>query len=383
MAGPLTGITVVEIAGMGPGPFCAMQLADMGARVVRIERPNPSMTRAQAATRVTARGTRSVALDLKAPGAADAALALIRQADVLIEGFRPGVMERLGLGPEACLRAKPSLVYGRMTGWGQTGPLAQAAGHDIDYIALTGALASIGSADGGPIPPLNLVGDFGGGGLMLAYAIACALISARATGKGQVIDMAMVDGAASLMAPIYGMKASGRWPGRRGENLLDGAAPFYGTYRCADGEWVAVGAIEPQFMALLLQKLAIDPAEYGEQLDRTQWQGQRELLASRFARAARAHWVALLEGTDACFAPVLTMDEAAGHPHVQARGTFVTVDGIVQPAPAARFSVTACEHPGSAPLPGEHTEEELRACGLGAAEIDKLLTASPSPRGDA
>lgn len=372
MPGPLSEITVVEFAGIGPGPFCAMQLADMGAHVIRIERPNPSMTRAEAATRITSRGTRSVALDLKSPGAVEAALALVQRADVVIEGFRPGVMERLGLGPTHCLAVQPRLVYGRMTGWGQDGPLAHAAGHDIDYIALTGALASIGTADA-PVPPLNLVGDFGGGGLMLAFAIACALVPARSTGKGQVIDIAMVDGAASLMAPIFGMKASGRWPGKRGENILDGGAPYYGTYRCADGEWVAVGSIEPQFFSLLLHKLGIDPKVYGAQLDTSQWPGQRELLATRFAAHTRAHWVAAMEGTDACVAPVLSMDEASAHPHLQARGTFITIDGVVQPAPVARFSVTRCDRPTAGPIPGEHSVEELRASGLGAAEIAKLL----------
>jgi alpha-methylacyl-CoA racemase len=375
MTGPLNGITVVEFAGIGPGPFCAMQLADMGARVLRIERPNPKMTREEAATRVTSRSSRSVALDLKKPDAVDAALLLVQRADVLIEGFRPGVMERLGLGPDRCLEAKPSLVYGRMTGWGQTGPLAHTAGHDIDYIALTGALASIGTPAAGPVPPLNLVGDFGGGGLMLAYAIACALVSVRSTGKGQVIDVGMVDGAASLMTPIYGMKAQGRWGSKLGENLLDGGAPYYSTYRCADGEWVAVGAMEPQFFALLLNQLQIDSQHYGPQTDRAHWPKQRQLLAARFASFPRAHWVALMQGTDSCFAPVLSMDEAASHPHTQARGTFITLDGVLQPAPAARFSRTGCARPTTPPLPGEHSREELQACGLDNAQIARLLAA--------
>jgi alpha-methylacyl-CoA racemase len=375
MPGPLTGVSVIEMAGIGPGPFCAMQLADMGASVTRIERPAlASMSRKQALSRVVARGARSVAIDLKHPGASRAILKLIGSADVLIEGFRPGIMERLGLGPEPCLAAQPSLVYGRMTGWGQTGPLSQAAGHDINYISLVGALYSIGTRESGPIPPLNLAGDYGGGGLMLAYAIACALLHARSTGEGQVIDLAMVDGAASLMAPIYGVKAAGRWSSERGSNMLDGGTPYYRTYRCKDG-WISVGSLEPQFFALLLQKLEIDPAEFGSQHDQQQWPRQQQLLASRFDARTRAEWCESLEGSDVCFAPVLSLDEAPQHPHLKARGTFLNLEGVVQPAPAARFSRTPCPMPVAPCLPGEHTLEALRTGGVPEPEIEALRLA--------
>ncbi len=375
MSGPLTGVSVIEMAGIGPGPFCAMQLADMGASVTRIERPAlAGMSRKQAMSRVVARGARSVAIDLKHPGASRAILKLIGSADVLIEGFRPGVMERLGLGPEPCLAVQPRLVYGRMTGWGQDGPLAQAAGHDINYISLVGALYSIGPRESDPVPPLNLAGDYGGGGLMLAYAIACALLHARSTGEGQVIDLAMVDGAASLMAPIYGVKAAGRWSSERGSNMLDGATPYYRTYRCKDG-WISVGSLEPQFFALLLQKLAIDPAEFGSQHDQQQWPRQQQLLASRFAAKTRAEWCESMEGSDVCFAPVLSLDEAPQHPHLKARGTFLNLEGVVQPAPAARFSRTRCAIPAAPCVPGEHTLEVLRASGLPEPDIEALRLA--------
>jgi alpha-methylacyl-CoA racemase len=375
MPGPLTGVSVIEMAGIGPGPFCAMQLADMGASVTRIERPSlTGMSRKQAMTRVVARGARSVAIDLKHPAASGAILKLIGNADVLIEGFRPGVMERLGLGPEPCLAAQPRLVYGRMTGWGQHGPLAQAAGHDINYISLVGALYSIGTRESGPVPPLNLAGDYGGGGLMLAYAIACALLHARSSGEGQVIDLAMVDGAASLMAPIYGVKAAGRWSSERGSNMLDGATPYYRAYRCKDG-WISVGSLEPQFFAMLLQKLEIDPAEFGSQHDRQHWPRQQQLLASRFAARTRAEWCAFLEGSDVCFAPILSLDEAPQHPHLKARGTFLDLEGVMQPAPAARFSRTPCAVPVAPCLPGEHTLEALRTCGVPEPEIEALRQA--------
>jgi len=371
MPGPLQGISVIEFGGMGPGPFCAMQLGDMGADVVKIERVGQASPGVSAAKRVTARGSRSIAIDLKKPGGIDAVKRLIAQADVVIEGYRPGVMERLGLGPDECLAMQPRLVFGRMTGWGQTGPLAARAGHDINYIALTGALDAIGTPEQ-PVPPLNVVGDYGGGGMMLAYAIACALLHVKTGGTGQVIDMGMVDGASSLLAPIYGLKAAGRWPGARGENLLDGGAPFYGTYRCADG-WMAVGAIEAPFFAVLLDKLGIDPARYGEQNDRALWPAQRAMLAGRFLPRTRAQWTALFDGTDACVTPVLSMAEAPDHPHVKSRGTFITLDGIVQPAPPFRMSATPCGTPLAPPTPGADTLAVLADKRFTAQQIGQLV----------
>jgi alpha-methylacyl-CoA racemase len=349
VSGPLEGIKVVEMAGIGPGPFCAMLFVDMGADVLRIDRTHradePPHRTPGSRFDVMGRGRRSVEIDLKKPGAADAVLPLIARADVLIEGFRPGVMERLGLGPSACLERQPKLVYGRMTGWGQHGPLAKAAGHDINYIAVTGALHAVGPRGGPPVPPLNYVGDFGGGAMLLAFGILSALVEAQRSGRGQVVDAAMSDGAALLSAMMYGMKAAGYFTNRRGENLLDGGAPFYGTYECADGQFVALGAIEPQFYAELLRRCGVDDPAFQPQLDRARWPALKEKLAAVFKTKARAEWCAILEGSDACFAPVLDWDEAPQHPHNVARGTFVTVDGVVQPAPAPRFSRT----PPSAP----------------------------------
>ena len=341
MTGPLAGLKVVEMAGLGPAPFCAMMLADMGADVVRIERPNAaSVTGAQGRFDVTARSRRTLAMDLKDPAAVARVLALVARADVLIEGFRPGVMERLGLGPAPCLARQPALVYGRMTGWGQAGPLAQAAGHDINYIAVSGALHAIGRPGEPPVVPLNYVGDFGGGAMMLAFGILCALHHARAGGAGQVVDAAMTDGAALLSSMMYGMHAAGAWSTRRGENMLDGGAHFYGVYACADGKHVSVGAIEPQFYAQLLDKAGItDPAFLGQH-DRRNWPALKARLAEVFLTRTRDQWCALMEGSDVCFAPVLDWDEAPLHPHNLARQTFVTVDGVVQPAPAPRFSRT-------------------------------------------
>jgi alpha-methylacyl-CoA racemase len=349
MAGPLAGLKVLEMAGLGPAPFCAMMLADMGADVVRIERPSAtSVTGTAGAFDVLSRNRRVLKLNLKDGAALESVLALVERADILIEGFRPGVMERLGLGPESCLSRRPSLVYGRMTGWGQSGPLSHAAGHDINYIALSGALHAIGRPGEPPVVPLNYIGDFGGGAMMLAFGILCALHHARLTGQGQVVDAAMTDGAALLSAMMYGMHAAGVWSNRRGENMLDGGAHFYGTYACADGKFVSVGAIEPQFYALLLEKAGIDDAAFSDRNTMQHWPQLKDRLAQLFLTKTRAEWCALLEGSDACFAPVLDWDEAPLHPHNQARQAFVTVDGVLQPAPAPRFSHTPAATPAYA-----------------------------------
>ncbi len=369
--GPLDGLKVVEFAGIGPGPFCGMLLSDLGADVVRIDRKGAA-GRASPAD-VTSRGRRSVALDLKRPEAVEACLKLLERADACFEGFRPGVMERLGLGPEVALSRNPKLVYGRMTGWGQTGPYAPAAGHDINYIALTGALHAIGTQDK-PVPPLNLVGDFGGGALYLAFGLLAGVIQARTSGKGQVIDCAMTDGAASLMAMFYGFKAMGMWTGERRANLLDGGAHFYDTYRCADGRWVAIGSIEPQFYALLREKAGLSDPAFDAQMDRSSWPALREKLAAVIATRTREAWCKDMEGTDICFAPVLDLDEAPRHPHNAARETFVEVGGVVQPAPAPRFSRTPGKIQGPPPAVGAHTREALSDWGLSEAEIAPLLT---------
>ncbi|MBB1601423.1 CaiB/BaiF CoA-transferase family protein [Variovorax sp. UMC13] len=337
MAGPLQGLRVIEMAGIGPGPFCAMLFADMGAEVIRITRPGTAADPNDILTR--SRGT--VAIDLRAEGAAQQVLDIVAGADVLIEGFRPGVMERLGLGPEACHARNPRLVYGRMTGWGQHGPLAQAAGHDINYIAISGALHAIGRSGEAPVAPLNYVGDFGGGAMLLAVGVLSALYESQRSGRGQVIDAAMTDGAALLSAMFYGFKAAGQWSNQRGENLLDGGAHFYDTYACADGKYVAVGAIEPQFYALLRERCGIadDPA-FDAQMDAARWPLLKLRMADVFRTRTRDQWCVLLEGSDACFAPVLDWDEAPAHAHNVARGTFVDVGGVAHPAPAPRFSRT-------------------------------------------
>ena len=371
--GPLAGLRVVEFAGIGPGPFAAMMLADMGADVVRIDRAGSTLLGLD--YDVLNRGRRSIALDLKRPEAVEVALRLVENADALIEGFRPGVMERLGLGPDICLARNPRLAYGRITGWGQEGPLAHAAGHDINYIALSGALHAIGTQDGGPVVPLNLIGDFGGGGMLLAFGLVCAVLEARNSGTGQVVDAAMTDGAAALMAMIYGMAGNGQWTDQRQANLLDGGAPYYGTYRCADGKWVAVGALEPQFYALLLDKLGLDDPMFRSQSDRSMWPRLRAALADAFARRTREEWCEVLQGTDACFAPVLDLAEAPAHPHNASRGTLVERDGVVQPAPAPRFSRTAAALRRSPPQPGEHGREILAENGFSPAEIQSLQEA--------
>lgn len=367
--GPLHGVKVIEFAGIGPGPFCAMLLSDMGAEVVRIDRKGG---RGANKFDIMSRGRRSLALDLKNPQAVQTALKLIAQADALLEGFRPGVMEKLGLGPDVALKANPKLVYGRMTGWGQTGPLAQAAGHDINYIALTGALHAIGRKGATPVPPLNLVGDFGGGALYLAFGMACALFEARGSGKGQVVDCAMTDGAASLMSMFYGFKAMGMWSDSKGENLLDGGAHFYDTYETADGKWVSIGSIEPQFYALLLQKTGITDPDFQAQMDRSKWPALKAKIAAVLKTKTRAEWDALMEGTDVCYAPVLSLSEAPGHPHNKARQTFLEIDGVVQPAPAPRFSRTVPKVQGPVPEAGQHNEQVLADWGFASADIAAL-----------
>jgi len=367
--GPLTGLKVVEFAGIGPGPFCGMLLSDLGADVVRIDRKGG---RGGAPSDVTARGRRSVALDLKTPAAIEACLKLMEGADAVFEGFRPGVMERLGLGPDVALKRNPKVVYGRMTGWGQTGPYANAAGHDMNYIAITGALHSIGTTDK-PVPPLNLVGDFGGGALYLAFGLLAGVIQARETGKGQVIDCAMSDGAASLMAMFYGFKASGMWQGGRRNNMLDGGAHFYDTYQCSDGKWISLGSIEPQFYALLLEKTGIDDPEFQKQMDRAAWPNLHDKLAAVIETKTRDEWCAIMDATDVCFAPVLDLDEAPKHAHNAARQTFVEVAGVVQPAPAPRFSATPGAIQGPPPAVGAHDREALADWGFSPAEIDALF----------
>ena len=368
--GPLSGITVIEFAGIGPGPFCAMMFSDMGARVVRIDRKGAKSPLAGAGP--TYRGRPSIGLDLKQPSGLETALRLVDSADALIEGFRPGVMEKLGLGPEVCLQRNPGLVFGRMTGWGQEGPLAKVAGHDINYIALAGALHAIGIKNGAPVPPLNLVGDFGGGAMFLAFGVVCALFEAGNSGQGQVVDAAMIDGTAALMSVFYGLTANGHWRDERGVNMLDGGAHFYGAYECADGEWISIGSIEPQFYALLLEQTEIDDPEFKDQMNAQNWPRLREKLAAVIKTKTSAEWQAIMEGTDVCFAPVLSMTDTPQHPHHKARDSFVDYEGLLQPAPAPRFSRT----PGaiqSAPVPpGHDSVKVLEDFGFDAGEIEKL-----------
>ncbi len=378
MAGPLSHLTVIELAGIGPGPFACMLLADMGARVIRIDRPPvPSRGGLDDLLRndgVVDRGRESLALNLKDPRAVEAVLRLVETADILVEGYRPGVAEKLGLGPAVCHARNPRLVYGRMTGWGQTGPLAQTAGHDINYIALSGALHAIGPADQ-PVAPLNLVGDYGGGGMLLALGVLAAASQAQRSGQGQVVDAAMTDGAALLMAAQYGMMAKGHWQDARESNFLDGAAHFYGTYECQGGGHVAIGAIEPQFYRELLTKCGITDPHFERQWEQGEWPALRAKLAALFRTRTRAQWCALLEGSDACFAPVLSMREAADHPHNAARATFVRPGGVLQPAPAPRFDRTPCDLPPKAPRAGEHTVAVLARAGFAREAIDALTAA--------
>ncbi|MGQ0831566.1 MAG: CaiB/BaiF CoA transferase family protein [Microthrixaceae bacterium] len=374
MPGPLAGLKIIEVAGIGPGPFCAMMLADMGADVVRVDRAQNVMGGDPAAppADVLNRGRRSIGVDLKNPDGVEAVLSLIEVADGLIEGFRPGVMERLGLGPEVALARNPRLVYGRMTGWGQDGPYSSAAGHDINYIALAGALEPIGRRGEAPVPPLNLVGDFGGGGMLLAYGLVCALLSAQRNGEGQVVDAAMVDGAAVLTTMFHAFRAMGIWEDERGTNLLDTGAPFYEVYETADGTYVSIGSIEPQFYAELVRLTSTDGESLPYQHDRAAWPAEKERLASIFKSKTRDEWCALMEGTDVCFAPVLSLAEAPRHPHNVHRGTFLERDGVVQPAPAPRFSGTPATIQRPPAHAGQHTDEVLLDWGVDAEQIAKL-----------
>ena len=373
MPGPLSGITVVELAGIGPGPFAGMMLADMGAEVISVDRPGGNLGATMGHSILT-RGRRSVAVNLKQPEGVEVVLRLIDGADAAFEGFRPGVAERLGVGPQVCLGRNPRLVYGRMTGWGQDGPLASAAGHDINYIALTGALHAIGRRGAAPVPPLNLVGDFGGGGMLLAFGMACALLHAQRTGQGQVVDAAMVDGSATLMAMFYGLKAQGLFSDERGTHLLDTGAHFYDVYETADGRWISLGPIEPHFYATFCELLGLDDDLRSSQGAIDRWPELKERLAEVVRTKTREEWDALLAGTDACYAPVLGLDEAPAHPHMRARQTFVDVAGVVQPAPAPRFSVTPTSTPAAAAPPGADTRAVLEAAGFSLAEIDRLTS---------
>lgn len=366
--GPLEGVQVIELAGIGPGPFCGMMLSDMGADVIRVDR----ISNAKRAPRdVMQRNRRSISIDLKSEGGRNVVLRMVETADALFEGFRPGVTERLGLGPDDCIARNKKLVYGRMTGWGQDGPLASAAGHDINYIGLSGALHAIGEPAGKPVPPLNLIGDFGGGGMLLAYGLVCALLEASRSGEGQVVDAAMVDGSASLMAAFYSMAQHG-FVDERGTNLLDGGAHFYNTYETSDGKYICVGSIEPQFYELLLQHAELTDPKFREQMSREKWPDMREELAAVFKTKTREEWCEVMEGTDVCFAPVLSVWEAPQHPHNVARKSFVECDGITQPAPAPRFSRSRPGVKHGARIPGQDADEILRSFQYAEDEINDL-----------
>lgn len=363
--GPLAGFKILEVAGIGPGPFCAMVLADMGAEVIRIDRTaEVGAPASRVATDISRRGRKSIAVDLKNPEGVETVLKLVEKADAIMEGFRPGVMERLGLGPDVCLARNPGLVYGRMTGWGQDGPMSQAAGHDINYISLSGALHGIGRAGEKPVPPLNLVGDFGGGGMFLAFGLVAALLERSRSGKGQVVDVAMTEGSSILMAMFWGMRAGGGFSAERGTNMLDGGAHFYDTYETKDGKWVSFGSIEPQFYAELMRITGLNLKQH----DKDNWPAMKEEVAACVKTKTRDEWCALMEGTDVCFAPVLDIEEAAKHPHNVARNAFVEANGVLQPAPAPRFSRTAPEIQGPSPAPGQHSKEILSAWGIDGAD---------------
>ncbi|WP_181804905.1 CaiB/BaiF CoA transferase family protein [Streptomyces shenzhenensis] len=364
VAGPLDGVRVVELAGIGPGPFAAMLLADLGADVVRVDRPGPSPLAGDPARDVTNRNKRSVLVDLKSPEGPATVRALAARAEILLEGYRPGVAERLGVGPEECRAVNPALVYGRMTGWGQHGPLASLAGHDIGYIATAGALSMIGAPDGPPVFPANLLGDYAGGSLYLTTGVLAALLTARATGRGQVVDAAIVDGTAHLTAMFWGMLAEGTWRDARGRNLLDGGCPHYGVYETADGGWMAVGALEPRFYAVFVALLGLDGEDLPDRTDPRHWPELRTLFTARFKTATRAQWTAVFEGTDACVAPVLSLHEAAGHRHLTGRGTYTEAYGVTQPAPAPRFSDTPGTLRRPPAVPGAHTPDVARDWGV-------------------
>lgn len=368
--GPLNGVKIIELAGIGPGPFCGMLLADMGAEVIRVDRPGNPPRRPKD---VLTRGRKSIAVDLKSEQGREVILKLCESSDALFEGFRPGVTERLGIGPDECRARNKKLVYGRMTGWGQQGPMAQAAGHDINYISLAGALHSIGEAGGKPVPPLNLVGDFGGGGMFLAFGLVCALLEAQRSGEGQVVDAAMVDGTATLMSMFFTMQAVGAFSMKRGSNLLDGGAHFYGTYETSDGKYISLGSIEPQFYALLVEKAGLDPEKFSAQMDQSQWPAFKTELVSIFKTKTRDEWRDIMEGSDVCFAPVLALDEVHEHPHNQARDAYLEIDGVRQPAPAPRFSRTEPSVSHGSRLPGEDTEQVLKDAGYSDADVTQLI----------
>lgn len=373
--GPLAGVKIVELGGIGPGPFTSMLLTDMGADALRIDRIVASDSGVKGMDpryNLLHRGRRAVAMDLKNPQAIAAIKRLVAQADAVTEGFRPGVAERLGIGPDDLLAINPKLVYGRITGWGQDGPLAPTPGHDINYIALTGALHAIGSKGGPPVPPLNLVGDFGGGSMFLAFGIVCAILEARSSGKGQVVDAAMVDGVSTLLALVHGMRAGGHWRDERGANRLDSGTPWYDAYETSDGKWVSVGANEPRFYTVLVERLGLAGAGLPDRDDRANWPLIRQRFTETFKTKTRDEWCSVMEGADACFAPVLSLAEAPDHPHLKARGTFVEVDGIQQPAPAPRFSRTRPVIAHGVQAVGEHTDEAMADWGFAANEIAGL-----------
>ena len=370
--GPLKGLKIIEMAGIGPGPFCGMVLADLGVEIIRVDRASAIGTGSK--QDAANRGKKSIAVDLKSEEGVEVVLKLVETADAIFEGFRPGVMERLGLGPDVCLERNERIVFGRMTGWGQEGPLANAAGHDINYISLTGALAAIGRPGSPPVPPLNLIGDFGGGGMLLALGLLAALLESKESKKGQVVDAAMTDGSALLMTMIYSMYSSGMWKTSMGSNLLDGGSHFYDTYECKDGKFISLGSIEPQFYALLCQIAELDESIFGKQMSRDSWPEQKEAIKKIILDKTRDEWCELMEGTDVCFAPVLDMSEAPKHPHNVERKTFIDIEGVTQPAPAPRFSRTEPEVVSSPSIVGEHTDEVLTSIGFSDEDINTLKT---------